>query len=99
MTLTLDEVKNMVTSFSTEKFGDRVFTVPLEKLKDEIDEAIKSGDLVEFADMQICLLDAFRIRFPALTTDVLLSACAKKLNVNNSRDWSKANEKGVHQHI
>lgn len=98
---TLEEIKNMVAKFSDETFGtERPFTAPLYHLKKEVDEAIESGEMEEFVDMQLLLLDAFRKRFPELTTQDLLDFCHEKITVVlPARRWGKPDKNGVFEHI
>lgn len=97
----LEDIKNLVADFSNQTFGeDRPFTAPLYHLKKEVDEAIESGDLEEFVDMQCLLLDAFRKRFPEMTTQEFLEFCKEKITVVlPARTWGKPDKNGVIEHI
>jgi hypothetical protein len=99
--VTIEEIKNLVAQFSDSTFGEeRPFTAPLYHLKKEIDEAIDSGDMEEFADMQILLLDAFRKRYPHLLAQDLLNLCKQKITVVlPARSWGKPDHNGVIEHI
>lgn len=98
---TLEDIKNLVAKFSDETFGEeRPFTAPLYHLKKEIDEAIENGEMEEFVDMQLLLLDAFRKRYPNLTAQDLLDFCKEKIEVIlPSRRWGKPDRNGVIEHI
>jgi len=96
----LDELKNAIAEFSDTSFGkERPFTAPLHHLKKEVDEAIESGELEEFADMQLLLIDAFRKRFPDSSTAMLLDSCMQKVKICKERKWGKPDENGVVEHI
>lgn len=96
----LEEIKNMIAEFSDRKFGsDRPFTAPLYHMKKEIDEAIEGGDIEEFADIMLLLLDAFRKRFPNLPTNDLLDLCEEKIHVCEKREWGKPDKNGVIEHL
>lgn len=95
-----ENVLSSVTRFSDAKFGSDVhYTVPLRHLKMEADEAIESGSVEEFADCLILILDAFRRRYPAGTTNLLLSAAFQKIEKNWHRKWVKDEATGTFQHI
>jgi hypothetical protein len=98
---TIEDIKNLVAQFSDHTFGEeRPFTAPLYHLKKEVDEAIESGAMEEFVDMQCLLLDAFRKRFPELTTQDLLDFCQEKITVVlPARSWGKPDKNGVIEHI
>lgn len=61
MKITLEKIKNDISKFSDITFGiTRCYTAPLFHMKKEIDECIESGDLDEYADMLLLLLDSYR---------------------------------------
>ena len=97
----LEEIKNIVAEFSDKTFGtDRAFTAPLYHLKKEVDEAIESGEIEEFVDMFLLVIDAYRKKFPQYTTQHLLDACYEKLTVVlPKREWGNPDENGVFEHI
>lgn len=87
-------------AFCAEKFPDITdFRGPLRHLKKEVDEAIDSGDPEEFADMQILLLSAFRIRFPEKNTEHLIRMCFEKLKKCENREWGEINGEGFVEHV
>lgn len=97
----LEEIKNLIAKFSDDTFGsERPFTAPLYHLKKEIEEAVESGSMEEFVDMLCLLLDAYRKRFPELTTQDLLDFCKEKIEVIlPARTWAKPDKNGVIEHI
>jgi hypothetical protein len=99
--VTLEDIKNLVAKFSDETFGvERPFTAPLYHLKKEIEEAVESGSMEEFVDMLCLLLDAYRKRFPELTTQDLLDFSKEKIEVIlPARTWGKPDKHGVIEHI
>lgn len=72
---------------------------PLHHLEKEVKEAIESGEEEEFADMQLLILSAFRLRFPDKTVFDLIDMCFSKLNKCESREWGEVNELGFVEHI
>ena len=101
MNKSIEQIKEMIAAFSDEKFGsDRPFTAPLHHLKKEVNEAIESGEIEEFVDMQLLLLDAYRKRFPDFPVQTLLNCCEEKIVITLSkRTWGKPDENGVIEHI
>lgn len=101
MEKTIEEIKDMIAAFSDEKFGkERPFTAPLHHLKKEVDEAIESGEIEEFVDMQLLLLDAYRKRFPDFPVQTLLNCCREKIEIAlPKRKWGVPDENGVVEHI
>ena len=96
----LEAVRNRIADFSDKQFGkNRPFTAPLHHMKKEIKEAIDSGELEEFADILLLLLDSFRKRYPRAHTDKLLRAALRKINVCKKRKWGKPDKNGVFEHI
>lgn len=99
-TISFEYVKQRITLFSDTVFGkNRPFTAPLHHLKKEVDEAIESGELEEFVDMQLLILDAFRMKYPDLSTEYLLRACDKKIDKLYKRKWGVPDKNGVVEHI
>ena len=95
-----DKIMGEIADFSDRTFGEnRPFTAPLHHLKKEVDEAIESGELDEFADMQLLLLDAFRKKFPSLKTGDLLDRCKVKIMICEKREWGQPDENGVIEHM
>ncbi len=100
MKTNLEIVKDTIAEFSDRKFGsDRPFTAPLHHLKKEVNEAIESGEMEEFADMQLLLLDSFRKKFPNSTTEELLNLCMMKIELCEKRIWGMPDENGVIEHV
>ena len=96
----LENIKNLIAEFSDRVFGvDRPYTAPLYHLKKEVDETIIDGELEEYADMMLCLLDSFRKKHPDKTTLDLMCACHFKLAKLEERQWGKPDENGVIEHI
>lgn len=97
--LTIESIKNEVARLSDDKFGkERPFTAPLYHLKKEADEAIESGEMVEFADCLLLILDAYRKRFPDLNTQTLLNSCKGKIVIAYTREYNEPDENGVIEH-
>jgi hypothetical protein len=88
---TLEDIKNLVARFSDESFGEqRPYTAPLYHLKKEADSASVTGEMEDFIDMQLLLLDAFRKRFPDVNTTMLLDSCKEKIEIIiPARSWKK----------
>jgi len=96
----LESIKNQIAEFSDKTFGsERPFTAPLHHLHKEVDEAIESGEIEEFVDMLLLLLDAYRKRFPDFTTETLLKCCQEKIPNLYNRKYGKPDENGVVEHI
>jgi hypothetical protein len=97
----LEKIKKDIASFSDKTFGtNRSFAAPLEHLKEEVQEVIDSnGDIDEYADCMLLLLDSFRMKYPNLSTKDLLKQCKRKLKVCEQRKWGKPDSKGVVRHI
>lgn len=91
---------NKIHKVFTEKtFPDiKDYRGPLRHLKEEVDEAIESGEEEEFADILMLLLSAFRLRFPGKTTNDLLSMCFEKLGQLKERQWAM-NDQGYATHV
>lgn len=95
-----DLLKDAIAEFSDRKFGvDRPYTAPLHHLKKEVDEAIEYGNILEFADMLLLLLDAFRKQFPTLNTENLIDASFEKIAICEKRKWNTPDGNGVIEHI
>lgn len=96
----VEKVRQECSKFSDTTFGvDRPYTAPLNHLKKEVDEVIQSGDIMEYADCMLLLLDSFNKKYRELHTDVLFQACMKKIEINKSRKWAEPDENGVVEHI
>jgi len=96
----LDYIMAKIAKFSDTKFGvDRTFTAPLYHLKKEVDECIESGEIEEYVDMQLLLLDSYRKRFPDFDTQILLNCCEEKIETLYKRKWGLPDENGVVEHI
>jgi hypothetical protein len=100
MDITLERLKINIANFSDKTFGiDRPYTAPLYHLKKEIDETIEDGDIEEYADMLLLLLDSFRKKHPTKNTLDLLQVSQNKIVICESREWGKPDENGVIEHI
>lgn len=98
--MNLEFVKLEIAEFSDRKFGkERPFTAPLHHLKKEVDECIESGDLEEYADCLLLLMDAFRKKYPNYHSDILIQACLNKIRKCENRIWGEPDENGVIEHI
>lgn len=97
----IEEIRDLIAKFSDDKFGiDRPFTAPLYHLKKEVDEAIESGEIEEFVDMMLLLLDSYRKRFPDFPVQTLLNCCYEKIIITlPKRMWGKPDANGVIEHI
>jgi hypothetical protein len=96
----LEQIKEDIAEWSDATFGaERNYTAPLYHLKEEVQETIESGELFEYADMFILLLDSYRMKYPTLSTDDLVKQCEIKLKINKARTWGKPDENGVVKHI
>lgn len=97
---TAEEIRDRIAEFSDKTFGiERPFTAPLHHLLKEVKEVIESGEIEEFADMQLLLFDAYRKKFPQFTFQVLLDCCDKKIDILYQRRWGNPDENGVFEHI
>lgn len=100
MEITLEGIKTSIAEFSDRVFGiDRPYTAPLYHLKKEVDETIESGDVEEYADMLLLLLDSFRKKHPDKTTEDLLNVSYAKIVKCEDRQWGKPDKNGVIEHI
>lgn len=98
--ITLENVKLAIAEFSDRKFGkERPYTSPLYHLKLEVQETIEDGDIMEYADCLLLLMDSFRMKYPGKHSDELLKACFDKLEICETRKWGEPDENGVFQHI
>lgn len=88
---TIDDIKNLVAKFSDDSFGEeRPFTAPLLFLQYETEALKKSGEMEDFVDCFILLLDSFRKRFPDVPAEKLLEFSKEKIEVIiPSRTWKK----------
>ena len=94
-----EKVRDDVSSFSDKTFGkDREYTAPLYHLKEEIDEVIESGDITEFADCLLLLIDAFNKKYRQYHTNDLLDECLVKMEENRNREWVGPDKNGVFHH-
>lgn len=95
----LEDIKCIIADFSDRVFGkDRPYTAPLHHLKKEVDETIEDGDIFEYADCLLLLLDSYRKKFPDKSTDELLEACKQKMEINEKREWGEPDDNGVYLH-
>jgi predicted house-cleaning noncanonical NTP pyrophosphatase (MazG superfamily) len=100
MAITLKDFDEAHREFVEQTFPDVTdYRAPLEHMKEEVKEAIESGEPEEYADILMLLLSSFRLRFPELTTDDLLQFSVSKLIVNKQRKWGDVNEKGFREHL
>lgn len=98
--ITLEEVKALVSKFSDDHFGkDRPFTSPLLFLQMEVKALKKSGEMEDFVDCLILLIDAFRKRFPDVPAQKLIDFCKEKIEVIiPARSWKKINHFNYDNH-
>ena len=100
MPITLEKIRKETNKFADATFGkDRPYTSPLHHLKKEVDELIESGDIMEYADCVLLLLDSFNKKYPYFHTDYLLENCVKKIEINKTREWGKPDKNGIISHI
>ncbi len=87
----INDIKELVAKFSDESFGkDRPFTAPLLFLQYEVETLKESGEMEDFVDCFILLLDSFRKRFPDVPAEKLLEFSKEKIEVIiPSRTWKK----------
>jgi hypothetical protein len=98
--ITLEDVKNGIADFSDRKFGtERTYVAPLHHLKLEVVEVMADGDMYEYADCLLLLMDSFRKRYPDQHSDILLKSCIEKISICEDRKWGDPDENGVFQHI
>jgi len=102
----LNKLKYKAAKVSDAKFGVMSPpSVPLIKLKEEIDEVLECFDKLtdpeeEFADCLLLLIDAYRKYYGnSIPMKRLLKIASKKLDVVMEREWGKPNEYGVYKHI
>jgi len=100
MNKNFEQIKDLIAEASDKLFGtERDFTAPLYHLKKEVEEAIESGEIEEFVDMQLLLLDSYRKRFPDFDTQVFLNCCEEKIQTLYRRKYQAPDEHGVIEHI
>ena len=75
------------------------FRGPFYHMNKEIVECKENGVLQEFADLQMLLLSAFRLKYPSLNTYNLIWICFSKLEKCKNRKWGEINEEGFVEHI
>lgn len=99
--MNLNDIKNIIAEFSDKTFGaDRPYTAPLFKLKEEVDEAIEGGEMEEYADMLLLLLDSFRKKFPLADAQILIDNCQYKVeNILPNRVWGNPDINGAYHHV
>ena len=87
----IEDIKNLVSKFSDETFGkERSFKAPLLFLEYEIETLKKTGEMEDFVDCFILLLDSFRKRFPDVPAHKLLEFSKEKIEVIiPARSWKK----------
>ena len=102
----LNELKDKAADFSDRTFGSKnPTTAPIHHLVEEVEELLEclengTDPLDEFADCFLMLVDAFR-KYYGNDVDMqkLIDACSDKLDVCETREWGKPDEKGVFKHI
>ena len=97
--MTLSQLQKDIGEWSDKTFGegDR-FRGTSSHLREEVEELIESnGNLDEFADCLMLLLDLGRMR--GFNTCDLMSATALKLEINKERKWGKPQPCGKVNHI
>jgi hypothetical protein len=64
-----------------------------------VDEVLEDGDIGEYADCLLLLIDSYRKKFPNVPTSFLLGAANAKIDILETRTWQKPDENGVFEHI
>ena len=84
---------------SIDLFGNPTNPLPtLNHLLKEVKETVEAPeDVVEYADMLILLLGAFKRT--GGTAEQLVQAALDKVEINKVRKWGKPDENGVIEHI
>jgi hypothetical protein len=69
------------------------------KMAGELEEARNNpSDMVEYADLLMCLMYSYSCQFPDKTFDELIEVANEKLCINMKRKW-KLQPDGTYQHI
>ena len=96
--MTLEELNNKHKKFTDHAFPDITdYKATLQHLRREVDEALASGALEEFADIFLLLLSSYRLRFPERSISTLIDAANIKLQHNKNRKWVM-NKQGFAEH-
>lgn len=87
----INDISVLVDKFSEESFGkDRSFIAPLLFLEYEVEGLKESGEMEDYVDCLILLLDSFHKRFPDIPAQKLLELSKEKIEVIiPSRTWKK----------
>lgn len=101
----LQELMDHINQWADQTFGaDRSPMAPIHHLKKEVLELIEAYDKLdhraiglEFADCFILLLNG-AAKYGLLAEDIF-DLIDRKMEINQSRKWSKPDENGVSQHI
>lgn len=97
----LELLRLEVSNWAGETFGkERSFAAPLHHLKEELQEIIDGdGDIYEYADALILLLNSFSVKYPDTTAISLVKAARAKMEINKLRKWQEPDAQGVVRHI
>lgn len=96
----VEKLMKDIAEFSDKTFGkDRPYTAPLYHLKEEIEEVIPNGDMMEYADCLLLLLDSFRKRYPNVSIYELINTAFEKIEILKKRKWYAPDENQVFKHI
>jgi hypothetical protein len=96
MVIELAVLQQAHSIWAANTFGERPFTVDLQKMMSEAKEAMESGEPEEFADILLCLLSACDLR--GIRTEDLLNLAFAKLEKNRQRRWAQ-NPDGTWSHV
>lgn len=104
------ENKKTIFELEEERYAWSLATFPkasaigsLNKLRDEVDEIeenIKEGkrDVMEYADVLMCLFDSARRQENPILIQEIFDAFEQKLEINKKRIWSE-NDNGSYSHV
>ena len=104
------ENKKTIFQLEEERYAWSLATFPkasalgsLKKLRDEVDEIeenIKEGkrDVMEYADVLMCLFDSARRQENPIPIQEIFDAFEQKLEINKKRIWAE-NDNGSYSHI
>jgi hypothetical protein len=96
----LEKLMKDIGEFSDKTFGkDRPYTAPLHHLKEEIEEVLPNGDMMEYADCFLLLLDSFRKRYPNAHISELIETAFEKMEILRKRKWHAPDKNLVFKHV